>query len=144
MSRAGPRTATAAAPPLTAPRRGFVLPGVASPASAPAPRPPHSTAPGPPPPRRPLSRALSAPAAPRVPVGAAPRDAQLQPRAALLRAERAENAYEERLLTNRSRGSGFIKFLNVHTGSIWHISSTEECFSVPGYLPTPSALPHPF
>lgn len=40
-------------------------------------------------PRRPLSRALSAPAAPRVPVGAAPRDAPLQPRAALLRAERA-------------------------------------------------------
>lgn len=29
-------------------------------------------------------------------------------------------------------------------GSIWHISSTEDCFSVPGYLPTPSALPHPF
>lgn len=39
--------------------------------------------------RRPQSGALSAPAAPWVPVGAVPRDAPLQPRAALLQAGRA-------------------------------------------------------
>lgn len=50
---------------------------------------PASFTPGLPGPRRPLSRTLGAPAAPWVRVGAAPRDAPLQPRAALLRAGQA-------------------------------------------------------
>lgn len=86
----GPERRPPRAPPLTAPRRGFGLSGVVSPASAQAPEPPLGPlTPGRPDPRRPQSRALSAPAAPWVPVGAAPRDAPLQPRAALLRAGRA-------------------------------------------------------
>lgn len=83
----GPERRPPRAPPLTAPRRAFVLSGVASPASAqalePLPGPPHCRAPGPPAPSEP-----SPPRAPRA-MGAGGRRAAgraLQPRAALLRA----------------------------------------------------------